>query len=330
MMGKYGKYVVAVLAVIGLAIAIGTIIQGNQTAPVIQPIVKPAKVPFASYVAGAGIVEARTENIAVGTPVSGIVSAIYVKWGDQVKIEDALFTIDTRDLQGQLPSAAAKVREAKANLEKIKNRARVGDELGVSISAEEMANRRFDVAIDEAAVAAAEAQVEQIKTEIGRRTIRARSPGRILQIKMRLGEFAQSGVLSTPLMLLGDDTRFHVRVDLDENDAWRVQPCAPAMAFLRGNPNLNTPLQFVRIEPYVIPKTSLTNESVQRTDTRVLQVVYSFDHAALPAYVGQQMDVFIEAPPVGAANSGEQRPSQPCRDSEVKDPSDSNLRQRKP
>jgi hypothetical protein len=30
---------------------------------------------------------------------------------------------------------------------------------------------------------------------------------------------------------------------------------------------------------------------------RVLQVVYSFERAALPVYVGQQMDVFIEAAP---------------------------------
>jgi len=34
-------------------------------------------------------------------------------------------------------------------------------------------------------------------------------------------------------------------------------------------------------------------------DTRVLQALYSFDRATLPAYVGQQMDVFIEAPDNG-------------------------------
>jgi hypothetical protein len=27
-----------------------------------------------------------------------------------------------------------------------------------------------------------------------------------------------------------------------------------------------------------------------------LQALYSFDRASIPAYVGQQMDVFIEAP----------------------------------
>ncbi|MFO0082199.1 MAG: secretion protein HlyD, partial [Phycisphaerales bacterium] len=51
----------------------------------------------------------------------------------------------------------------------------------------------------------------------------------------------------------------------------------------------------VRIEPYVIPKRSLTGESTERVDTRVLQVVYAFPREALNAYVGQQVDVRIEA-----------------------------------
>jgi HlyD family secretion protein len=58
------------------------------------------------------------------------------------------------------------------------------------------------------------------------------------------------------------------------------------------------------VEPYVTPKTSLTGSSTERVDTRVLQVIYSFDRNALPAYVGQQMDVFIETPeaPVSVAS----------------------------
>jgi HlyD family secretion protein len=54
----------------------------------------------------------------------------------------------------------------------------------------------------------------------------------------------------------------------------------------------------VRVEPYVTPKTSLTGSSTERVDTRVLQVIYSFPPHALPAFVGQQLDVFIETPPV--------------------------------
>ena len=69
----------------------------------------------------------------------------------------------------------------------------------------------------------------------------------------------------------------------------------------RGNREIRTDLTFFRIEPYVIPKRSLTGDSTERVDTRVLQVLYSFDRGKLPIYVGQQMDVFIDAPPVSAA-----------------------------
>jgi HlyD family secretion protein len=307
-----GKYVLPLLAAIGLALSISTVIQGNQTPSVIPSPIQSAKAPYGSYVAGAGMVETSTENIEIGTPVSGIVSAIYVKWGDRVNTGDSLFKIDDRDLQGQLLVAVAKVKEAEGSLAKTRNLLKVAEGLrpGNSISEVEMDNRRFDAAINEAVLGSASAQVEQIKIEIERRTIRAPVSGRILQIKTRLGEFALSGVLSTPLMLLGDATRLHVRVDIDENDAWRVQPGASAMAFVRGNPDLNTRLQFERFEPYVVPKVSLTGRSTERTDTRVLQAIYSFDPVALPVYVGQQMDVFVEAPSAGAPSqrTSESRP----------------------
>jgi len=319
------KYLLPFLAIAGLGTAIFMVIQGNRTVSVVQPAVQSAQAPFTSSIFGPGIVEASSENIAIGTPVSGIVTAIYVKWGDTVKARAPLFKVDTRDLEAQLLPANAKVKEVEAQLlpatakvneaeataAKAENRLKVGEGLepGVSISVEELGNRRFDTGIDKAVVASAQAQVEQIKSQIASakaqvaqierdlelRTIRAPISGRILQMKTRLGEYAQSGVLSTPLMLLGDDTTLHVRVDIDENDAWKFRPCAPVVASVRGNPDIKTPLQYVRTDPDVVPKMLLTGDTTQRTDTRVLQVVYSFDPKSLPLYVGQQMDVFIEA-----------------------------------
>lgn len=157
-----------------------------------------------------------------------------------------------------------------------------------------------DIEIAKAEVAAAEAQLEEIRTEIERLTTRSPVDGEILQVKVRLGEYAPTGVLSTPLILMGNLERLHVRVDVDEHDAWRIQPGARAMAYARGNRDLSTALHFVRIEPYVVPKRSLTGESVERVDTRVLQIVYAFEPENLAVYVGQQIDVFIEAEPIGA------------------------------
>lgn len=314
------KLILPALAIIGVVIAVVMVIRGNRTPPVTQPVIQSAKAPFSSYIFGPGLAEASTENISIGTPVSGIVNAIYVKWGDQVKTGDPLFKIDSTDLQAQIPPALAKVKEAEANLAKVKNRLRVGQGLtpGVSISVEDMDNRRLDVAINEAALGSAEAQIEQINTEIRRRTVRAPLRGRILQMKTRLGEAAQSGSGSTPLMLLGDDTKLHVRVDIDENDAWRFQPCAPAMAFVRGNPDLKVSMQYERTDPDVVSRGLLTGDSTQRTDTRVLQVIYSFERASLPVFVGQQMDVFIQAAPADGTTTQAQPAPEPCRDNGLK------------
>jgi HlyD family secretion protein len=168
-----------------------------------------------------------------------------------------------------------------------------------------------EVEIARAQVASAEAKLKATETEIERLTVRAPVSGEVMQVKIRLGEYAPAGVLQTPLMLLGSTDPLHVRVDVDENDAWRVRPGAPAFAYVRGNRDLKTPLKFVRIEPYVVPKRALTGDSTERVDTRVLQILYSFDRRVLPVYVGQQMDVFIEAPPVESAPT-QDRASQPA------------------
>jgi len=99
-----------------------------------------------------------------------------------------------------------------------------------------------------------------------------------------------------------------VRVDVDESEAWRVREGAHAIGHVRGNADLKTPLQFVRFEPFVVPKQSLTGDSTERVDTRVLQVIYRVEREDVRLFVGQQLDVFIDAArPVGARPRGEGR-----------------------
>jgi hypothetical protein len=69
-----------------------------------------------------------------------------------------------------------------------------------------------------------------METEIERVTIRTSVDGQVLQVKIRGGEFAQAGALQTPLILLGNVDWLHVRVDIDENNTWRIHSDAPAIA----------------------------------------------------------------------------------------------------
>jgi multidrug resistance efflux pump len=149
-----------------------------------------------------------------------------------------------------------------------------------------------DVAIARTQVAQATAAVHQDEVNIDRLTTRAPLDGVILQNKVRLGQYAQCGPLSEPLMVFGGTGSMHVRVAVDETDVWRVQAGDPAIARVRGNSQIAYPLDFVRFEPSVIPKKSLTGDSTERVDTRVLEVIYAL-RADARVYDGQQLDVFI-------------------------------------
>ncbi len=305
------KYMLPILAVFGVMFAIFIVIRGNRPIPAAPPIVTPAAPSFKSSVAGAGIVEANTENISIGTLVSGVVSEVYVSVGSKVRAGDALFKLDDRDLLAQLSIrqmalrvADANVKVAKALLADLKNqlyRAKIlsGKEV---ISKDEFDRRNYAVqtalaSLNQARAEAVsvKAQIGEIRTNLDRIIVRSPIDGEMLQIKIHPGEFALAGVTQTPLMILGNIEPRYVRVDVDENDAWRVRPTAPAIAFLRGNREIKTPLTFVRFEPYVIPKKSLTGDSTERVDTRVLQIIYRIEDSRIPVFVGQQMDVFIEA-----------------------------------
>ena len=60
----------------------------------------------------------------------------------------------------------------------------------------------------------------------------------------------------------------------------------------QGNQDIN--LEFVRIEPFIIPKRAVTNSQQELVDTRVLQVIYKIVSGPESLYVGQQVDVFVE------------------------------------
>jgi HlyD family secretion protein len=222
----------------------------------------------------------------------------------------------------ELPPPLARVKEAEAILEDAQHQLQIGERLKdvQAIAIDEVNRRRYaveaaearltqaradlklleagswklDIEVAIANVASAESEVQAARVEIDRLTVRAPVEGDILQANIRPGEFAPSGVTAEPLILLGNLDKLHVRVDIDENDAWRFQPETPAVAYIRGNPQLKTDLKFEYVEAYVVPKRSLTGDSTERVDTRVMQVIYSFERGKLPVYAGQIMDVYID------------------------------------
>lgn len=313
------KFTLPILAIIGFSFGVFTVVHSNQPTPIAQPVAQPADSPYPAFIAGAGIIEAQSQNIAIGTPLPGIVQSVAVKVGDKVAAGQILFKLDDREALAELAIRKANIAKAKATV--AENEAAVTDSKTLlhliesvtdkrAISTEEADRRRNAYLISKARLESAKAQVLQteaelaaVQTTLERLVIRAPVAGEVLQVNIRPGEFAQTGLSNLPLLLLGDLEQLHVRVDIDENDAWRFRKESKALAYLRGNRDFKTELTLAYLEPYVIPKKSLTGDSTERVDTRVLQALYSFDRTSIPAYVGQQMDVFIEAPDNGNARS---------------------------
>ncbi len=305
-----------ILPSIGVLAALGASYSVARTQPHRQPTQPPAPPPvsdFPSTVAAVGLVEASTENISIGTPLSGVVARVFVTAGQAVKAGDPLFELDLRQLRAELAVrrqavavARARAAVAAARLDDVKRQLAFAEQVKDrrAISEEEVSRRRSatETAAAElqearAQLAAAESQEAAALVEIERSTVRAPIEAEVLQVKLRVGEFAAAAQEQTPLILLGRSKPLHVRVDVDEHEGWRVRPGAAASGHMRGNADLKTPLRFVRFEPFVVPKRSLTGDSTERVDTRVLQVIYRVERDDLPLFVGQQVDVFIDAQP---------------------------------
>ena len=312
------------------------------------PPIAPARSPFAATLAAAGVVEAQTENIAVGSATPGVVVQVFVTVGDAVEPATPLFRLDERELQGELavkravsqsksellrleaeprkekiPVLIAQVNEAQSAVVREADALRRSEETfarKVTTEQELIARREalaaaqanlersqadlnllksgsweYDRDVSRAGVAKAESEVAKIEMELDRLTVRSLVAGGVLQVNVRPGEFVGTPP-GQPLVIVGNIDRLHVRVDIDEFDIARFDSKAQASAVPRGSLQERYPLKFVRVEPFVVPKKSLTGDNTERVDTRVLQVIYECDPAGRPPlFVGQQLEVFIEA-----------------------------------
>lgn len=319
---SFARQILPIAALIGVAFAAYLIVFGLPDRSLAEPAEQPPKavgnLANEPRVAGAGIVEPASEVIDIGSALSGLVTDVRVRPGDQVGKGQVLFTVDARAAQASLDQANAAISEARAAIgeanaaqktarQQLDLYRQLSDPAAVSraevIRAEgDEAAATSRLALSRARLAAAQSASAAARTEIERLVIRAPIAGEILAVNIRPGEFVSTqggGGNSTPFIQMGQTTPLHVRVDIDENEVARVALGKPAVISPRGAAELHVNATFVRAEPLVVPKRSLTNSAAERVDVRVLQLIY-----ALPPSdafrVGQQIDAFIPAKAVPA------------------------------
>lgn len=343
------KLILPLIALSGFGFAVYTI-YNREPIKVSEPLtLPPMQSKYRKFIAGAGIVEARLENIPVGSALPGVVWEVNVKVKDRVKKGDPLFRIDDRDYRAELAVREANLASAIASFRRLEaapqlgdiasaeaaveeSRARLNDSEAASARTERLYQRQMGTASDydkdrfafqaskatlskaladlnrikvtweadkqvaKAAIAMADSQLQSTRTQLDRLVVRALAGGEVLQVNVRPGQYAVSA-FNQALVVIGDSERLHVRVDIDENDVPLFNPKSNAIATLKGRPSVSfEDLPVYKVEPYIIPKKSLTGDNSERVDTRVLQVVYVLpENTPVPLYIGQQMDVYIQA-----------------------------------
>lgn len=224
----------------------------------------------------------------------------------------------------ELPVSEAKVKAAQTAVELARNRYEraKGLEERKAMSAEEVSDRRYaleaaihehrrvqaedemlrvgawgpDIAIAEADIAVMKATIESTEREIERCVVLCPKEATLLQVNVRQGEYVSGGD-EQALFVIGDLSKWRVRVDIDERLIPQFRPDASAYAMMRGDSLQKIPLRFVRIEPMVIPKKSLSGAATERVDTRVMQAIYEMENVPKNIRVGQQLDTFVEIAP---------------------------------
>ncbi len=294
------KYILPILAFFGLFFALFMVFYGARTPP-IPPIEFPPPIPpYRHYVAGAGIVEAASEDIKIGTPFNEIVTDVFVNVGQIVKKDTPLFQLNIETLSAEYEEAQQKRDVAKTKYEDQKTELSLYQSLKDkrAVSKNELNKQYYSTETVLNELKEAKASIDVIASKIHRSTIRAPIDGQILQVNIHVGESADVNPFDNePHMLFGQTDPLHIRVEVDEDDVWRVQEGSPAVAYVRGNSSIRVPLNFLYIEPYVIPKAALTGDNQERVDTRVLQIIYFFEKGKLPIYPGQIMDIYIKGIP---------------------------------
>ena len=329
---SFSRKVLPIVAVAALVGAVIFILVGlpdrEQSQPEREPPRATGALADAPRVAGSGVVEPSSETISIGTAIAGLVTDLRVQPGDFVDKGQPLFTVDTRAIRARagetraaISEARAAIAEARAGIEEARaaeatagrqlalyrnvddpaavSRAEVIRAEGEASAARErrqLAQARLQAA--QARLTSAQAQAGSTQTELGRATVRAPISGEILAVNIRPGEYLSTmgGANADPFIEMGETRPLHIRVDIDEEQAARVDLGAPATVSPRGAADRQVKARFVRAEPQVVPKRQLTNSAAERVDVRVLQLIYELPGDAGGLFrVGQQVDAFIPA-----------------------------------
>ncbi|MDY6838903.1 MAG: efflux RND transporter periplasmic adaptor subunit [Thermodesulfobacteriota bacterium] len=208
-----------------------------------------------------------TNQVDVGSEVSGAIEAVEVDYNDQVKVGQVLARLDTDKLAAQvlkskaaLESARAKVLEAQATVEETRNElARLEQVRELSdnkvpsqhdLDAAEAALDRAlaDEASAKAQVSEAQATLDFNETDLSKAVLHSPINGIVLTRSVEPGQTVAASLQAPVLFTLAEDlTQMELHVDVDEADVGQVKKGHEASFTVDAYPDRTFPARITQV-----------------------------------------------------------------------------------
>ncbi|RJP92437.1 MAG: efflux RND transporter periplasmic adaptor subunit [Desulfobacteraceae bacterium] len=210
---------------------------------------------------------APTNEVQVGSELSGIIDTVDADYNDQVTVGQQLAKLDTLRLDAEvlqaeaaLASSQARVLQAKATiaethnqLERIREVRKLSNDKAVSRQDQDAAQAALDRALaDEASASAlvqqAKAALSTIQTDLSKAVIRSPVNGIVLTRSVEPGQTVAASLQAPVLFTLAEDlARMELIVDVDEADVAEVKAGQSAEFTVDAYPDRKFPAKITQV-----------------------------------------------------------------------------------
>ena len=198
-----------------------------------------------------------TNQVDVGSELSGIIETVEVQYNDHVKVGQVLATLDASRYEAQvnqskasLASAKAQVlnaeateKEAQIKLERLKDvwqtsGGKVPSKTDIDAAEAALKRARASVATAKAQVSQAQAILEENQTNMSKLVIKSPVNGIVLSREIEPGQTVAASFQAPVLFTLAEDlSRMELYVDVDEADVGQVKEGQEATFTVYGYPD---------------------------------------------------------------------------------------------
>ncbi|HEX8447080.1 MAG TPA: efflux RND transporter periplasmic adaptor subunit [Sphingomonas sp.] len=237
-----------------------------------------------------------TNQVEVGSQISGLVTQVNVDNNDRVRTGQVLATIDTATLQDTINRSAAALAAAEANVGTAEATARQADANlrrlqdvyrlsgGKVPSATELdtgrgeaARGRAGVLSARAAVAQAQAQLSSDRTQFNRAFIKSPVNGVVLSRQIEPGQTVAASLNAPVLFVIAEDlSQMRLEVKVDEADVGQVKAGQRATFSVDAFPGRTFPAQIERVDVGANSGTSSTSGSTSTTAASTTGTVVAY------------------------------------------------------